>query len=422
MTPRPTLGGVVPHPASSTAGPVAGDWLVVAGMHHLNRAAPATDSDVWVLAPLPDLRGGAEGSRGWADNTILLRWADLGPLDLYPVRRDGVPGARATTTGGDLFDRLLPGATLDALVGDRGADAAPVPLFVLRTRPDGATGRLSAHVYAQIRFLAEDGLFIRITDEPLSVGGVTGLEWVPVALDRHAAYRLFLNNHQLYYRVCFAGRELEIKFTIDPPSADIWALTALAHRAIAGGELPGCLPEYRDEIQLWEFDNYLYEVVEPESERGYVSFIPTTDGRYRVKRKWFTADTYDRRETHTHGVTAPHGFEAYLRDELGLGTVPLPPFHRVRYDLNVESIRTGHVYGIMFDTVSLIGTPGIRLQQCEMEYLRSRAVAPDEDAIAVEMAEIATWVEGFLEAQGYPAARGYYSKLSWLRDVVAARG
>lgn len=419
------------RPATSTmAGPQIGDWLVIGGLHQHNGSAPSAGHDPWMLVPLPGLRPGGPNA-GWQDNTVLLRWGDLGPLEVRALSRDGSLRRVGRTTGEQLFDRLLPGPTLCRL-----AEAAPgpatasplVPLFVLRTRP-APDGRVELDTYSQIRFLAEDALFIRTTPEPVVVTAVTDLEWVDTALRRHADDFLLLGNHQCYYRRCFPGRELEYKYNLTPPpggsGADIWRLTALLYQRILDGGLPGYLPEYRDEFQAWDYVNHLYEVTGPPAEQGYVSFIPTTDGRHLVKRKWFGEDQLDRGESHTYGVSAPAGYEAYLRDELGIEpgdrAVALPPFRRVRYDVNFESVHTGHVYGVFFDLVSVLGAPAHRLSQCELEYLRSRTVLPpDPDAALSELAELATWLEGFLHEQGYDPPRGYYSKLSFLRDAVAA--
>jgi hypothetical protein len=295
-----------------------------------------------------------------------------------------------------------------------------VPIFYLATRPAG--DGLETHVYSQIRFLAEDACFIRLTPQPITVPDVEGLGWLPEALERHGADFLRLNNHQRYYRKCFPGRELEYKYTIDPPTADIWTLTARLYQRLLDGRLAGYVPEYRDEFQAWDYTNHLFQVADPVSDRGYVSFIPTTDGKNLVKRKWFAADGFDRRESHTYGVSAERGFDAYVSEELGVHAVRLPSFRRTRYDVNFESRRTGHVYGIFFDTVSLLGAPEVQLQQCELEYLRSRTVvAPDADAVLREMVEIAEWLEDFLREHHLPADRGYYSKLSFLLDTVAAR-
>jgi hypothetical protein len=415
------------------------DWLVIGGLHHLNGDVPVTGDDPIVLVPLP-ARPQAPSAAAWPSNTVIVRWAELGPLELYARTTDGARREHGRSTGAELFDRLLPGTGLASAVravtgpvtGPTGDAADParapwakplVPLFYVSSRDTGR-GR-AVHVYSQIRFLAEDACFIRLTPTPFEVGNtadIANLTWLADAVARHGEHFLFLNNHQRYYRKCFPDRELEYKYTFDPPTADIWTLTVRLYQRLLDGELDGYVPEYRDEFQAWDYANHLFQVTDPAPDRGYVSFIPTTDGKNLVKRKWFAADSFDRRESHTYGVTAAQGFEAYVRDELGVEAVRLPSFRRTRYDVNFESLRTGHVYGIFFDTVSLIDAPTVQLQQCELEYLRSRTVVePDADAVLAEIAAIASWLEEFLATHRLNNERGFYSKLSFLLDSVAAR-
>jgi hypothetical protein len=414
------------------------DWLVIGGLHHLNSSAPAMGGDPIVLVPLPT-RPPGRLDEAWPSNTVILRWSDLGSLELHARTADGTRRARARSTGADLFDRMLPGADLAraarAVSGPAGEDgedggraqrawAKPlVPLFYLSSRATG--GGRAVHIYSQIRFLAGDACFIRLTPVPFPIDHIEDVEnlaWLPEAVARHDEHFLFLSNHQRYYRKCFPDRELEFKYTFDPPTADIWTLTVELYHRLLDGQLSGYVPEYRDEFQAWDYANHLFQVTDPEPDRGYVSFIPTTDGKNLVKRKWFAADSFDRRESHTYGVEAAQGFDAYVKEGLGVEAVRLPSFRRARYDVNFESLRTGHVYGIFFDTVSLIDAPGVQLQQCELEYLRSRTVVePDADAILIEIAAIASWLEEFLGAHGLSSERGYYSKLSFLLDSVAAQ-
>jgi hypothetical protein len=385
-------------------------WLVLGGLHHLNGSAPVSGTDPVVVIPLGDAP-----HEHFPQNTVVLTWAALGEVEL----RARVAGQTrsATADGAALFPHMMPGPVLAGLA--TGGPAPLVPLFHLAVRDTGSGPR--AHVHTQIRFTAEDACFIRITTDPIPVADVADLAWLPEAVRLHAGRALFLNNHQRYYRKCFSGRELEYKYTLRPP-VDIWTATVELYRRLRAGELPGYVMEYRDEFQAWDYTNHLYQVTAPEPERGYVSFIPTTDGLNLVKRKWYTADSFSRRETHTYGVRAEHGHQAYLRDELGLAGTPLPPFRRVRYDVNFESTRTGHVYGIFFDHVSLLDAPDAVLSQCELEYLRSRtAVEPDEDAVLTEIDEIAHWLEAFLAERGLGNERGYYSKLTFLLDTVAER-
>lgn len=113
--------------------------------------------------------------------------------------------------------------------------------------------------------------------------------------------------------------------------------------------------------------------------------------------------------------------EAYLRKRFGVDVVAYPPFQRVRYDINVESLATGHVYGIFFDHSRLVDDPAVAMAQCELEYLRTRSVlAVDPEVIWAELEQIAQWLEGFLGRHGIKTRRGVYSKLSFLRDHAGA--
>ncbi|MFD9735613.1 hypothetical protein [Umezawaea sp. NPDC059074] len=389
-------------------------WLVLGGLHHLNGSTAPAPSDPLVLVPLT-----APVHQHFPSNTVVLTWADLGEVELHARTSGSAEGGHGKADAADLFPHMLPGEVLTDLVsGLSSEDGRPrplVPLWYLAVR-DG-----ELHVHAQTRFRAEDACFIRVTPEPIAVTDVEDLEWLPEAVARHAEQFLFLNNHQRYYRKCFPGKELEYKYTLAPP-VDVWTLTVRMYQRLVEGGLPGYLMEYRDEFQAWDYANHLYQVTAPEEDRGYVSFIPTTDGKNLVKRKWYKKDTFNRRESHTYGVVPEHGFDEYIRSELGVSATKLPPFRRIRYDVNFESARTGHVYGIFFDHVSLVDAPEVVLNQCELEYLRSRtAVEPSEQDVLDEIGEIATWLEAFLREHGLTDERGYYSKLTFLLDSVAAR-
>ncbi|MFJ7626094.1 hypothetical protein ACIQZN_06345 [Streptomyces sp. NPDC097595] len=402
--------------AAPATGPAARRaWLVLGGLHLLNGTAPLADTDPVVLVEL-----GAPVEQPFPSNTVVLRWDALGPLEPAARTFGGSRWHATKARGEELFPGMLPGEAVRTAVSEAadGPTGPLVPLFYVTA--DGE----HAHVHSQIRFLAEDACFIRITPEPVPTAGVEELGWLPEAVRLHAEQFLLLNNHQRYYRKCFAGRELEYKYTLSPP-VDIWTLTVEMYGSLLGGSLPGYVMEYRDEYQAWDYLNHLFEVTGPtEAEVGYASFIPTTDGKHLLKRKWYAEDGFDRRESHTYGLdlTDDGGFERYIREELGVEAVRLPSFRRVRYDVNFESVRTGHVYGIFFDHCSLVEDHRVTLNQCELEYLRSRvAVPPDEDAVLAEMDEIVSWLEAFLREHGLDDRRGYYSKRTFLKDAVAAR-
>jgi hypothetical protein len=140
-----------------------------------------------------------------------------------------------------------------------------------------------------------------------------------------------------------------------------------------------------------------------------------------MKRKWYSEDCFSRREEHTYGLDiAPAEFGDYAQSVLGVEIRPLPPFRRVRYDVNFESVRTGHVYGIFFDYCSLYARPDVVLSQCELEYLRTRSpLELDESSALAELESLAGWLEGYLAEHGLNNTRSYYSKRTFLQDAVA---
>ncbi|WP_406138597.1 hypothetical protein [Streptomyces sp. NBC_01089] len=384
-------------------------WLVLGGLHLLNGSRALAKGDPLVLAELAEPL-----EEVFPSNTVVLRWADLGAVSLSAGRYgEGHTTAHGSVPADELFPGMLPGKALSALL-----DPPAVPLFYL-SLSDG-----ELHVHSQVRFLAEDACFIRTTAEPLRSDDPLTLDWLPEAVRLHAGNYLFLNNHQRYYQKLFPGKELEYKYTLEPP-VDSWTLMVEMYRELLDGVLPGYIPEFRDEFQAWDYANHLFEITGPtEAERGYASFIPTTDGKHLLKRKWYVEDGFERRETHTYGLdlTDDGGFERHITEVLGVTGVRLPSFRRVRYDINFESVRTGHVYGIFYDHCSLVDDPGVTLNQCELEYLRSRVAVPAAEAdVLEEMSAITTWLESFLRARGLNDEAGFYSKRTFLKDTVKLR-
>ncbi|MGW1363008.1 hypothetical protein ACWCQP_37070 [Streptomyces chartreusis] len=318
--------------------------------------------------------------------------------------------------GGRLFPDGIAGPALRRLAGTA-AGPSLVPLCYLVEHRNGGY-----HAYAQIRFHPEDACFVRTTGEPVGRGPVEELRWLDPMLTAHAKSSMALNNHLRYFRKHFKGTELEYKYTL-APAPDIWAASMELLTALREGELDGCRPEYRDEFQIHHTENHLFDVIGPEPEIGYASFIPTVTAGHVLKRKWFTEDAFARREELTPGLSlSPDRFAAYLRDELGLQVRPLPPFQRVRYDIQCESMRTGHVYGIFLDRCSLRSAPEVVLSQCELEYLRSRSVLDlTEQEVLREMGRIDGWLRTYLAKRGWATDHTFYSKRTFLRDAVAAR-
>ncbi|MFB6984441.1 hypothetical protein [Streptomyces sp. NPDC056304] len=387
-----------------------GAWVVLGGVHLLNRTAPRRPDEPIVLVRV------APQEVCLPSTTVVIRWNTLGLCPAGALRPGGARVGSARIDGGDLFPDAIAGPALRELVGT-GAASGLVPLCYLAEHPGGGY-----HAYAQIRFHPEDACFVRTTPRPVGNGPVEAMRWLDPVLAAHAESSMALNNHLRYFRKHFPGTELEFKYTLDP-APDIWAASMELLKKLRNGELEGCRPEYREEFQIHHTENHLFDVTGPEEEIGYASFIPTVTAGHVLKRKWFTEDTFARREELTPGVdVAPEGFEEYLRGKLGLQVRAMPPFQRVRYDIQCESMRTGHIYGIFFDRSSLMAEPEAVLSQCELEYLRSRSVLDhDKGEVLREMERIDNWLRDYLAARGWATEHTFYSKRSFLRDTVAAR-
>ncbi|WP_405728728.1 hypothetical protein OG885_09015 [Streptomyces sp. NBC_00028] len=381
-------------------------WVVLGGIHLLNQTAPCTANDPIVLVRV------APKEVCVPSTTVVIRWNTLGECRVEALSADGTWRGTSRIEGKALFPDAIAGTHLRQLVG---TDTAPglVPLCYLAEHPGGGY-----HAYAQIRFHPEDACFVRTTREPVGHGPVQMLRWLEPVLSARAELSMALNNHLRYFRTHCAGTELEYKYTLDP-APDIWAASMQLLKALRDGELDDCRPEYREEFQVHHTENHLFEVTGPESEVGYASFIPTVSAGHVLKRKWFTVDSFARREELTSGLdVAPDRFEEYLHSNLGLQVRAMPPFQRVRYDVQCESMGTGHIYGIFLDRCSLLAAPNITLSQCELEYRRSRSVLDDEADVVREMDRINAWLGTYLAARGWAQQHTFYSKLSFLRDVV----
>lgn len=334
--------------------------------------------------------------------------------------------------GGAVFDGMRLSASLESAISTCShgrIDASSwVPLF--HFRPQEQDGGQRVVPYGQIRHLGDTCLFLRLTEEPQSLAAdlhesIRELVRDAAAVQDRAAN--YLNNHQGYYERLFAGRELEYKLTLET-SADLWGYISECHDRVLSGEMAGFFPEYDDELQRFDFVNVLYEVDQPEEEAGYISFGHNAAGHWIVKRKWFTEDAYDRREVVWKNVALEGDLSGDLtridfRPEIhrlhGVSARPLGSFRRIRYDLNLESGRTGHLYGILADECQVVGEPDRVLRQVEIEYLRTRSlVGSDPRTVQEEMEQVREFAESVLRDRGIPYKPTFFSKLSFMRGDV----
>jgi hypothetical protein len=232
------------------------------------------------------------------------------------------------------------------------------------------------------------------------------------------AERAPLLNSRWAYVQWRANMELERKFTFtDIP--DTWALAATLFDELYRGDHTGFYPEPDMGLQVFDYENYLFEVTAPEDEMGYISFIPQVDALVTVKRKWFRENAELRRETLWPGEHIKmHQFDRAAHQRVAGELRALPPFRRKRLDVNYESLTTGHVFGVYFDICTTIeGSPPIRFGQVEVEYCRTRTLQPLKD-VEGEFEAMAGHVRRHLEAKGVAFQHNLYSKLDFARDAA----
>jgi hypothetical protein len=347
------------------------------------------------------------------DNTVHLAWTGLiGARARLITSQYDVPVALTTSP----FNRLAPGDVLENLSRQHWSGLSAAPLFLLGR--SGAT--ITAHTL--VRLGEHDGLFIRVAELPHTDGLVDVASVLPTVLKIISDDREFFNNHQCCYQKFWPDVEFEHKITMLGP-VDLHAVTIGLRNLVGTPYLPGTIWDYRDDYQLWDFNNHLFEVTEPSSEAGYISFIPDSTGTVIVKRKWFTHDSVGRRESRWRGVQIPltiDSFEDYARSHVDGDIRFLGSFRRTRFDSTCEFTRTGNVYGFMVDWCRPRDRPDApHLYQVEVEYLHSRT--RDEaarHAVETELLTVRNAAAAYLDRAGI-AHRAGESKLSYLRSLTA---
>ena len=367
-------------------------------------------SDVVTVVTLPGLAPNTEPGN-------MLTLADVGDVHVETRTVDGSRRITATAAGSRLLTGLRLGSAISemtAALAGPGHPARQAPLFCATRHRDGW------HVYSRAHQRPGRWCFIRTSATAIPATS-DDLCWLGPAIALHAANSGVLNSHHCARPPALVGQEVETKYTL-PADTAIWPLAIETHTQMTAGDIPDMVPRFSEDFETREFDNYLFDVAAPADQRGYVSFMSVRPGAYRIKRKRFTADTLIRAETVSGEITPGQPLRTYVRDVLSLDARPMPPFRRIRYDIIFESIATGSHYCILFDRCTLHSAPDEALVQCEIEYLRSRRVLPfGETLILGEFQAVTAWCGDFLASRGISADAGYYSKLSFLRDVIRRR-
>lgn len=134
-------------------------------------------------------------------------------------------------------------------------------------------------------------------------------------------------------------------------------------------------------------------------------------------RKRYARDQTLRREELTHApglAAAPANPAQVIRDRYGLVPAWGATYRRVRYNVMLESLRTGHVFSIMYDRCTTSHTAV--LIQAEVEYLPSRTLRTSSSRQTLgELNQLTTWTRELLASHGITPTEDQQSKLTWLR-------
>lgn len=283
------------------------------------------------------------------------------------------------------------------------------PVYILRRVDDVYL------IYSVILGFAETMIFLRAGSIPYKDSPEIKT-LVKSATEVHMKHQMALGNHDAYYKKYHPDNEIEFKLNMDP-KLDIWSISKRFYAFVDRGDLQGFILQPLDGFNEWEFDNYLFEVVAPESDRGYVSFITCPNNEYVVKQKIYQNDALERIERRTKNVRLGNAtMEEYLAANYPrLSFKRRPPFGRRRYDINLESLVTGNIYSIMFDNCWLLDDSGYTLTQCEIEYLKSRSVGTPASVVE-ELHRVYEFTKNKLHHNQIAFEESFYSKLTFLKD------
>ncbi|MDG4808718.1 hypothetical protein O7634_18390 [Micromonospora sp. WMMD1120] len=389
-------------------------WLVFSEVAVAFRGLEAPRSAAVSAIRLP-ATGEPAGTTEWLtyDEVVadqILGWDQAGQA---PDRHQTFPTPRAVFTGlpfdrrtGDLY-RLQSEPITPA--GGR-----VVPTFLVAEWPgDGGVERA---VYSCSRIRESGMLFSRIWAGPVPAGEPLVRSVEHACLHEPGLLARFSDEASQTVRFD-ADTEIELKLSMLDDTVP-WEVAHRLADAVQRRALPGFVPDLGNEMQRWTYEQETFEVVGPPERAGYIAFMTAHDGTYEVKYKFFAEDTLRRFERCVEGVVLePSQFEDHIRESVpGAELRPLPHMRRTRFDVNVESARGGHYFGLEMDEV---WSEGSVLRQLEIEYHKSRAAfGVVAETVEPELFRLSEEVQRLLTEWGIKVEVGYLSKLSFLKGVA----
>ncbi|VTU34535.1 hypothetical protein H6CHR_04225 [Variovorax sp. PBL-H6] len=238
---------------------------------------------------------------------------------------------------------------------------------------------------------------------------------------------LYLNNFECYYIKGMPDTELEQKFNI-AGEYDYHVLNRQWYAALDDRRIGGFAPQLGDEIQHWSYDNDFCRIQpNPERMAGYVSIMHWSrvrksswdDPVVTYKKKLYREDALERWERNYADQRITGTPEESMASFFKLPLSALPSWRRTRCDMACEAVETGNIFMINFEDsrVRNDNSPQGRLQQCEIEYLKTRG-QPDERLIYADLARLNDAVDAFMLSVGLVCERTNYSKLTFLEEYV----
>lgn len=265
---------------------------------------------------------------------------------------------------------------------------------------------------------------------PRPVAACRAEDFIDTLREGFEANHLYLNNFECYYIKGMPDTELEQKFNITG-EYDYHVLNRQWYEALSDRHIDGFAPHLGDEIQHWAYDNDFCRI-QPNSQRtaGYVSIMHWSrvrksgwdDPVVTYKKKLYQEDALERWERNYADQRVNGTPEESMAAFFKLPLSPLPAWRRTRYDMACEAVETGNIFMINFEDSRVRNdySQRGRLQQCEIEYLKTRG-QPEERLIYADLAKLTDKVEAFMRGIGLVCERTNYSKLTFLQEYVRER-
>lgn len=254
-----------------------------------------------------------------------------------------------------------------------------------------------------------------VSNKGVSIHNIS--ELIRIAVTNNQPYRYKLNNYNaLYYKVD-PDIECEYKLTL-PETTDIWKLHKHFIQSLQEGSVPGYTLNALHGIRRWTFENHLFEVTEPEKERGYISFISNPDGTYIIKRKIYSIDQLKRIELRSKNIEIKGSLERYIKEKYpNVKIRKFPMFLRLFYSFVMDSLDTGNNYAVIIDRNYIEGIDCEKLVQCEIEYYNTLKLTPPE-SFDKELRAVTDIFKQHLVQLNIGVRDDFYSKLSYLKDCT----